>query len=422
MTTKSLALLNRTLCITFSLFIFGSTFSIAFSQIALGISLSLFLVLAIATRYNPFVRELKWFYLFAGLYVVWLLFTASIGAKPIASLLICKEEWLFGALFIALYLLRDSSNRRRLITVLAAGAMLFSVYAILQYLTGVNWFRHDSLTPAPGFGYRVSGPFSSRMTFANLYATVSMFLLWYGLQRLNDIGRGRRRFLLTAAILSVVATVLSFGRTPMAAILATMLIASVLMGARYFVRAGSVALAVAAAAWLMLPGLPQRYMDNMGKDFGGEYEGGRVFIWERAVDIIGEHPLLGVGQGNFQSEYVARLRPDMPKVRWYAHAHNDLLNIAAIAGIPGALFFLGMWLSVIGYSFMGWKHGREAGLRRLSIAALAGSLLFFITSLSEATFADEEVRQLLMFVWACGLFSSYKQEIDSGWQTSGAAT
>ncbi|MCH7689568.1 MAG: hypothetical protein IIA17_00810, partial [candidate division Zixibacteria bacterium] len=37
-------------------------------------------------------------------------------------------------------------------------------------------------------------------------------------------------------------------------------------------------------------------------------------------------------------------------------------------------------------------------------AAAVGSIAFFMTSLTEATFSDEEVRQLLMFVWAAGLY------------------
>jgi len=36
---------------------------------------------------------------------------------------------------------------------------------------------------------------------------------------------------------------------------------------------------------------------------------------------------------------------------------------------------------------------------------------FVITSLTEATFADEEVREMLMFIWAVGLAGSYKKEI-----------
>jgi hypothetical protein len=45
----------------------------------------------------------------------------------------------------------------------------------------------------------------------------------------------------------------------------------------------------------------------------------------------------------------------------------------------------------------------------MATASLLGSAAFAVTSLFEATFADEEVRQLLMFVWALGLASVYQE-------------
>ena len=59
--------------------------------------------------------------------------------------------------------------------------------------------------------------------------------------------------------------------------------------------------------------------------------------------------------------------------------------------------------------------------RRLSLAAFIGSVMFFLTSLIEATFADEEVRQLLMLIWAVGLGIWYKRQYmgaDDGGQLS----
>ena len=64
----------------------------------------------------------------------------------------------------------------------------------------------------------------------------------------------------------------------------------------------------------------------------------------------------------------------------------------------------GRWVSVWWYS---WRAFRSAILtsfdRRVALAAFLGATCFFLTSVTEASFAAESVRQMLMFVWAAGL-------------------
>jgi len=181
------------------------------------------------------------------------------------------------------------------------------------------------------------------------------------------------------------------------------------IGRRYLAYSLGVIAVVAAAILIVMPGLTARFTGKTGVDLGGVYEGGRVFIWKNALRVIQEAPVFGVGQGNFKAAYCSHLRMDIPEIRKHAHAHNDLLNVAAISGVPGAIFFLGMWVAAIGYFWKGRRRAREAGSQGgIVLAALAGSIVFFITSFFEATFADEEVRQMLMFIWAAGLWPWYK--------------
>ena len=63
MTAASVNRLQTALFFFFALFIFASTFSIALAQTALGLALVTFIVTIIRDRYNPFVRNLRWFYL-----------------------------------------------------------------------------------------------------------------------------------------------------------------------------------------------------------------------------------------------------------------------------------------------------------------------------------------------------------------------
>jgi hypothetical protein len=81
-----------------------------------------------------------------------------------------------------------------------------------------------------------------------------------------------------------------------------------------------------------------------------------------------------------------------------------------------------MWLSVFYYIWRGWRRAGPTGANgRYFLAALLGSITFFLTSLIEATFADEEVRQLLMFIWAAGLWPYYNIK-DTDQEESGAGS
>ena len=140
------------------------------------------------------------------------------------------------------------------------------------------------------------------------------------------------------------------------------------------------------------------------KDLAGESQAARGFIWGKSLQIVSENPVTGVGLGNFYEAYREQNNPELGEHRVWPHAHNDVLSIAAVSGIPGALLFVALWVVVFMYFRSGWKRLRERPAERALVgAAMTGSLVFALCSITEATFADEETRQLLMFFWGAGL-------------------
>lgn len=414
MTNHSLKSLNQALFYFFALFIFSSAFSIALAQISLGVCLIMFLTIAIVSHYNPFPSSLKWFYLFIALYIFWMLLSALLGSTPLKSTLIIKEEWLFCVIPIGVFLFHSPSCRNKLVVAFAAGVMLISIYGIIQHFTGIHWFKATPLKAASDFGYLAYGNFSHPLTFGNYYGTASLFLAGYALAGSKWLTKPLRLFFISSSLLSMIATVLSYSRGAIAGMAIALVLLGLMIGRRYlFFSLGTIAV-LAVAIVIIMPGLTTRFSGKTDKDLGGVYEGGRVFIWKNSLKVVGENPAFGVGQGNFKAAYSAYLRPGIPEKRKHVHAHNDLLNIAAFSGIPGAVFFAGMWVAAIGYFWKGWRTKRSGEPdESFLLAALLGSIVFFVTSLFEATFADEEVRQMLMFIWAAGLWPWYK-EINHG--------
>lgn len=389
----------------FALFVFGSTFSIALAQIALGLSLIVFLVLIAAKRLNPFPAQLQYFYLAVGLYVGWMLVASLAGATPLRSVLITKEEWLFAAVPIGVYLMRRGSSRRLLVTAFAAGVAVFALYGVIQALTGMHWFKRVPPIEAPLFGYVVKGMFPSPMTFGNYYSTAAAFLIGLTVFEWRQFSPRLRLLFLGAGLLACSATILSYSRGGMLGMLAAALMLAVVLNRRWLYIGIAAVVVAGALAVTVSPETRERVRHNFAKEIDPTYEGGRLFIWTNTLDIVGQHPVTGVGQGNFEPEYRARLRADIPDHRKHVHAHNDLINLAAIAGIPGMVLFAAVWISLFWYIGRQWRASKAGDtIRPWLAAALLGSICFLTTSLTEATFADEEVRQMLMFVWAAGLW------------------
>jgi O-antigen ligase len=409
MSILSRQLLHDLLFFFFALFIFSSTFSIALSQISLGLSLALFLIVIATTHYNPFVRSLQWFYLFVALYIFWMLLSALVGSTPVQSAWIIKEEWLFCTVPIGIFLFDFPRYRHKLIAAFGAGVMLISVYGIVQHFTGIHWFKAIPPKAAPDLGFVVCGNFSHSLTFGNYIGTAAAFLVGFTFGAHDKPTRATRLFFVASSLLGMTATVLSYARGAMVGlVLAVVILGFVLVRKHLLFALGTIAV-LATVIVIAMPGLTTRFTDKIETDFGGVYEGGRVFIWKNSLKVIKENPVFGVGQGNFKAAYTSHLRPDIPEKRKHVHAHNDLLNVAAIAGIPGMLMFFGMWIAVMAYLSKGWQTRDKLGWDgSFFLAAMLASLVFFVTSLFEATFADEEVRQLLMFIWAAGLWQWYK--------------
>ena len=65
---------------------------------------------------------------------------------------------------------------------------------------------------------------------------------------------------------------------------------------------------------------------------------GRKMIWESTLGMIKDHPLLGIGPGNYWLEYPHYRSPGDFWGEY--HAHNDFLQITAEGGLGSAILVL----------------------------------------------------------------------------------
>ncbi|SYZ72195.1 membrane hypothetical protein [Candidatus Zixiibacteriota bacterium] len=376
-------------------FFFSLTFSIALSQILMGVTIFFAAVALLSKEQRQYPAGFKWFYIWTALFVIWSLISSALGPTPIKSLLINKEEWLFFIIPLTAFLITDERKVRIMIAALALSVLLVSLYAAFQHFTGLDLYHHEQLPAAPLFGYRVSGTFSNRLTFGDLFAVAAMLFL--PVASVVPPRKGKT-ILYAVFVMASLAVVFSYGRGPVLVLVSGIILYIIVFHRRKIWSLIAVVAVLAVLISILAPGILSGYERSVKKEWAGIHPSSRISIWKSAARMAADHPFIGVGQGNFEEQFRNYRAPNSTKI--FAHGHNDILNIAAYEGIPGAVIYLGMWAAIVFLMLKKMKAVRKGTvLHGLMAGILMASLVFFMTSVYEATFADEEVRQFLMALW-----------------------
>ena len=255
---------------------------------------------------------------------------------------------------------------------------------------------------------------TSLLIWAGLWASGLILLAMNG-SRSGQIG----------VLVSQILLLLYFGRKPIKKILEPV--------QRYLVPMAMVGLILASGLYLyLLDSGTTRHTDFM-----------RPLIWKGSFSIFLEHPMLGVGPGNF-TDWFHRWASDFyleyPRTMYFleitpdSHAHNDLLHLLALGGLPGGILFLllvgGCFRALSGAMsekegglpleaqspasgsdssisdsgiIEGLKISSNARLRNLEVSLRAALPGFFVAGLSQCYFQDDEVVVVFWsFLFAAG--------------------
>jgi O-antigen ligase len=147
------------------------------------------------------------------------------------------------------------------------------------------------------------------------------------------------------------ATIVSFSRTGLAAFGASLLLSMLNLGVRRYLLVLLACLIVGAGVW----GVAGR--TQVGQRVGNYQESlsQRQGLWALAAEIVAEHPVLGVGSGNWEAAAGRRTEP-----------HNTFLSVMVDNGLVGfAVFMVPLVVWVV-------RGLRRAQARRWAIAVLVG--------------------------------------------------
>ncbi|MFZ1720062.1 MAG: O-antigen ligase family protein [Candidatus Moraniibacteriota bacterium] len=129
----------------------------------------------------------------------------------------------------------------------------------------------------------------------------------------------------------------------------------------------------------------------------------RGMIWQSALQMIREHPLIGIGPGNFQREYIAYQQYFPPYLEWSApHPHNAFLDLwleGGLFAVIGFALFFWHWLASSARDFFAKK--KEDAVRALPFFL---GIYFFLTGLTDVSFLGNDLAYFFTTAFVLSLF------------------
>ncbi len=296
--------------------------------------------------------------------------------------------WIVVTYFGVFWWLADTDAAVRFARWLVLAGAVVAVYGILQHYTGSDWYR-ELLGRKRVTRPRIEGAhgFASVGFFRNYLTYAHVLLVPFAFALVSPV----RRIRLVVVPLVAVALVFSTARGAWVAAV-VMLFGLLATGRRASGRLAVIA-AVVALAWVLSPGFRAQSIPSLTRT---DENAGRIAIYAANLDIVHDHPILGLGFGRYQR--VSRPYYDRhPLADRRSHAHNNFLQIAAESGLVGLAAFTLLFVTALRYGAETVWTARDPAVRATALGACLALTGFLIGGLTQYTFGDSEVA---MAMWA----------------------
>ncbi len=123
----------------------------------------------------------------------------------------------------------------------------------------------------------------------------------------------------------------------------------------------------------------------------------RFLMWHSAYHMFEDHPVLGVGLGQYKDNYQQKYISPEAKEPELAHAHNNFMQMLAENGAVGFTGFLALLGAFIGVSFYRfWKYRNPYAL-----IMCASTLALVVQGMTEYNFGNSAVMKCFWLTEGC---------------------
>jgi O-antigen ligase len=347
---------------------------------------------------------------YLGTWVVSIIFSQH----PLHSLFTLKDEWLLVIPFLLINNLKDENFIRKLVNLIFLISGIVALYAIWQHYTGMDLLRHLQIDPSfisPYKKYRSIGFFDIPLTYGFYAMLIGIISFCLGsFEKKTSL----KTFYFTVAVLTVTANFFTYTRSTLYAQIFAFIVYFVFFKSRNKTRE-----ILAVAGYLVIIYLidPQILGRSLIAAQAGSLEQAdiRSVIWSTSFNIFKDHPIFGIGFGNFPEFYQRYLK--VPS-EIFGHAHNDFLNVAVNAGIVGLLAFIFMWVVFLKNLLRRYKEKKEGYAKALILGGVLSVVAFLLASQLQCYYTAAIDNMILFFIMglseSIARISSGDSQVSSG--------
>ncbi len=413
----------------YALFCF-STFTIAGESIAIAGLYVVFLLRSIQNRHfwkihHPVFHALLIFLFFNILSGVATPYSAGVGFA-IRDNLHLFLPWV-------LYCALEDIDDQQLLRVFFFFLVLVSIYGIIQYFTGADWFRSpENQSPTPyknpcyalhGYSniFHAKGNFSHHLTFGGVL--LLCFPLFVSLSFCKEMSKKFQWYYKAGSIVIFLAILASLARSIWLGSLVALFIFCFRLPKKWLlllICLGIGMLSVMLWQYTLKDHKLNEQTTGAGliwqrfeSGFVIKYNQDRFLLWQTGWQAIKDHPWLGIGLNN-DGEVMPQYRKPITQETGHqffnsasAGVHNIYLQTWVNLGIFGLLSYLLIWGVFFRTIRQTLKKGNVASGYYHSViwGGFAGIFGFLIAGIFENNFRDSEVQTVLFMILALVLYA-----------------
>ncbi len=374
-------------CIIFmTIFALAAIISIPAGNVMLGLATAAFLLHGYKNRNELQIID-KTYYMAIAAFMGTMLLSALASGDIGHGLKRWSDFWLWRLMpfFIITFAIKEARAVKRILVFAATGIALSALYAIYQGITGddrANGFFGHPMTLA-GYLCLFMPPlfillFEENLSNKKKWIAGGLFAI-FGAGLLFNATRGA--WLAVAAVISMVMIYYLVKRKVIAAVILCLLIG-------------------VGAGLSQYDPFVQRIETITNNKYQSNSE--RILIWQSAFHMFEDHPVLGVGLGQYKDNYQKKYISPKAKEPNLDHAHNNFMQMLAENGIIGFAGFMTLITCFIGYSFKRFLKDKNPYALMMSASVLA----FILQGLTEYNFGNSAVMKCFWLLQGCLLVLS----------------
>ncbi|MFA5145046.1 MAG: O-antigen ligase family protein [Candidatus Omnitrophota bacterium] len=291
--------------------------------------------------------------------------------------------------------IKEPKHVRRIVIAIISAAVLLSIDALWQVISGRDFIRGNS--PIVNIGLtRATASFPDANVLGVYLSAVAPLIIVLAFYYFKN---NKKVITLSAVLLVLSGIALTYSRPTLLAIYVVLL----LLGA---VRKNKVLIYALIVFTLLAPFIAPRSVKDWARQM--EYNpvrfmcnDDRIAIYRNSLRMIEAHPVIGVGVNTFMKNY--KEYKESPEYRGivtsdYIYAHNNFLHMAGEVGILGLGVFLWFLYSLFRASSLAYVKLKDPLLKNVSLGLILCLAAFLINGLTESSLYYSRVAAIFWYL------------------------